>query len=462
MQSRLNLPRALDRPKVRKSIDFLTHDVWMMDVAAESRRRSAALKISRVLLLTLRGVQEHKSALQAAALTYYTVLSIVPVLALAFALARGLQQYDTLRADTIDPFIAENFGENPKLQEATDYLFSQVDQASGGAMGSLAILFLAWMAIKLMTAVEKSLNEVWGIKRGRSFLRRVTDYMAFLAVTPILLLGGTGLATWFEGKRTLLVGTDIGFSLGPFVSVVAPIVSIWLGLSFAFLALPNTRVRLPSALFGGALAALAWFAAQWIYVYFQVGLTKYNGIYGSFAALPVFLVWMYSCWMIFLVGAELTYAHQNVPLYTSIRRTGNLDQTQRESLALRLVGRIAHAFLNRDEPLSAGHLASELSVSPRAVQEVLEALADRGILARASEGREDSYLPARDPDHICVADVLEALRTGEGGSPLVNHGRLDDRVDRILASIDRDLRKSLSNYTLRELALASVERPPQQ
>jgi membrane protein len=321
----------------------------------------------------------------------------------------------------------------------------------------LGLALLLYSGIKLISAVERSLNEVWGIQRGRPWARRVSDYVAIVVITPILLLvGTTGMAavravrlhpSW--GSVKLDVGRLRGFLLQG-----VPLMTFFVGLTFAYLALPNTRVRLRSAMIGGAAASVLWLFSQYVYIELQVGIAKFNVLYAGFAAFPILLVWIFLSWAIFLTGAELCYAHQSVPLFTSIARMGTVDQTFRESLALRLSGRIADAFLAGRPPRESAELATELGISPRAVNGVLERLVEHEILARTADD-DDRYLPARDPEAVTVLDVLTAMRTEAGAVPPAARGRVDERVDRILAGLQRETRESLFNHTLRELALSS-------
>ena len=461
------------RGRLKRLIDYATHDIWMADTVGVGRLRAMGLAASRVLVLTIRGFHQHRVMVQGAALTYYTVLSIVPVLAVSFALARGMGFYDRFKGQVLEPFLDARFGTAPEstgadeslaggsLRQALDLVLSKVDEAQGLAIGVFGFAILMYTAIKLLSAVERSLNEIWGLRRGRSWTRRFTDYIAIVVVTPVLLLLGTAAVTYLRTQTLLLkpLWGDGGVDVSVPIRVLlqgAPLASFWLGLTFAYVALPNTRVRLRSALIGALAAALLWLVSQHLYVGLQVGIARYNEIYAGMASLPIFLFWVFFSWVIFLIGAELTYAHQSVPVYTSIARMGKVDHAFRESLALRLCGRITHAFLEGRGPTPATLLASQLEVAPRAVNEVLEVLEERGLLAATTHGSEELYLPARDPETITVFDVLEALKVEGDSQSIQPLGHMDERIDRILVGLAAEARNSLHNYTLRELALTAA------
>ncbi|MCZ6599160.1 MAG: YihY/virulence factor BrkB family protein [Planctomycetota bacterium] len=467
-RGRHNRRRAiLDRPLVKRAFDFVTHDVWMIEVAGVSRFRAFLVWLSRIVFLSVRGLREHKSMVQAAALTYYTVLSIVPVMAVSFAVVRGLDKYKEFRTQTVEPFLTRAFGEAgteaQNARNALDDLIEGVEKTGSAPLTIVGIALLLYTSVKLLTAVEKSLNNVWGVQRGRSWTRRFTDYIAIVFVTPIFLMLGTGLTAYLRSRDFFFFTKNLDVSfLVRAATEWLPLISVWLGLVFAYLALPNTRIPLRSGMLGGFIAAILWLASQNLYIGLQVGVAKYNGLYAGFASIPLLMIWIYLSWVIFLIGAQVTYAHQSVPQFTRIARTGTIDQAFKESLALRSCGRIAAAFLDGDEPLTASGLATDLAVSPRAATIVLDALTLHGILARTSEAEEEAYLPARDLDAISVADVLDALKTEEGSSKIEPRGRMDERIDRVLDGLRRETRESLHNYTLREHALTARESEGQE
>ena len=497
-------------PRAQKAVDFLRRDLWLTEVRELPWPKRTAMQLSRVVVLAARGFHQHRALMQAAALTYYTVLSIVPVLAVSFAVARGLGAYDDLKERAVEPFLdrflsspavvdetaaldddlvgptqppeelapgmgppseepatAPDFAEDAVLgsteppsdiRVAADKLLELVDKTNDLPLGMLGLALFLYSAIKLISAVERSLNEVWGIQRGRTWMRRVSDYVAIVVITPVLLLvGTTGMAAVRAARNSKPSWNghelDIGWLVG-FLLQGVPLMTFFLGLTFAYIALPNTRVRMRSAMLGGAAAALLWLGSQYLYIELQVGIAKYNALYAGFAAFPILLVWIFLSWAIFLTGAELCYAHQSVPTFTSIARMGTVDQQFRESLALRLCGRIADAFLTGAPARESAELATEIGISPRAVNGVLERLVEHGILARTDHD-EDRYLPARDPESVTVLDVLTAMRTETGAESPTARGKLDERVDRILAGMEREASESLFNHTLRELALTS-------
>jgi len=444
---------------------FLSRDIWLIDLADAKSWRARVTRISRIVLIAGRGFFRDRCMLQAAALTYLTVFSLVPLLAFVFSVAKGFGAYNQIRTGFVDPFLSRTFGEvgegsGAQVRNAIENVFAIVDKTDLKALGVVGILLLFWSIIKMMGAIERSLNEIWGVKRSRTLVRRVSDFLAIAIVAPLFLLIGSALSA-FQWKNALGDFYPDALERGPWLALV-PILVVCAGMTFILLTLPNTSVRLRSALLGGVVAGLLWQAVQSLFVAGLVGLGRWTPVYASFAAIPMFLLWLYLSWVILLIGAELSFAHQNESAYTTSAQTGQVDQAYREALAPRLAGRIAAAFVDAERPPSAFELAHDLGVAPRAVTQVLDELVEHALLARTTRGDDEhGFLPARDLDSVTVLDLLHALRREpDRRSPPVK-GRLDERVDRLLFAMDEELRRSLHNYTLRELA-ASVGEPDRE
>ena len=315
-----------------------------------------------------------------------------------------------------DPAAEEPAPAGEQLRQAMDQVFAFVRETNFARLGAFSLAFLLYCVIKLLGAVERSMNDIWGLKSTRAFTRRVTNYLAIVVMAPIVVVTATGVTALFQGDglSDWLPGE---VSLSPLVALL-PFGVVSAGMTFLYIALPDTKVRFVSALFGGVVAGSCWQLAQIMHVQFQVGVARINAIYSGFAALPLFLLWVYVNWSVLLLGAQLAYAHQNEPLHTSMAQAGEVDQRFREGLALRLAGRIAAAFLSGQAAPSSGFLARDLGMSARVVGQVLQQLVAHGLVARTDEEGDRGYLPARQPDSIRVLDVLHAMRREPGSEVL--------------------------------------------
>jgi len=233
---------------------------------------------------------------------------------------------------------------------------------------------------------------------------------------------------------------------------VLPLLAVWFGLSFVYMTLPNTRVRLPAGLVGGIVAGTVWQVIQILHLEGQVQLARYNAIYSSFAALPIFLVWLYACWVIVLFGAELAHAHQSEPEYRELILTRTSDHAFKELVALRAMTRIARTFLAGDPAMSPEDVAEKLGLPARSLDEVVERLVAHGLLAYSETDGGEVLLPARDLDLIRVKTILDALKGTTGLVEFPARDGADQHIDGVLMSLDREFEASASNKSLRELA----------
>ena len=466
-------PHERWRRRAERLLAFGKRDIWHLEIGALPRGLGILTRAARVLLITVRGFFRDRCVQQAAALTYSTIFSLPSVLAVAFAAAKGFNLYGKLRDGAIEPFLNATFGERqtgaaPELRQAVDQIFLYVEKSDLSALGGIAFAFMLYTVLKMLGAVESSLNDIYGVKRARTLLRRVSDYLAIVVVAPVFLLTAITLTAFLQSTSSALlsmdavqsvVGDDAAVRTLRLASRFLPLLAVWFGMSFVYLTLPNTRVRLTSAVIGGVVAGTIWQGIQILHLAGQIQLARYNAIYSSFAAIPMLLLWIYLSWSVFLVGAELAFAHQNEAAFTSMARTGKVDQHFKERIAPRLVGRIVRAFLEGRAAPTAGALAGELGVAPRTVAQVLDALVSASLVARTGVGVDDGYLPARDPATMTVLDLLAALRREEGASAPPVRSRLDERVDRVLGALDEESKRSLHNYTLVELARTPVDGP---
>jgi len=440
---------------------FLERELWHKDVARMPTFAALLTRGVRVLVLSVRGFWRDQCTHKAAALTYITIFSLVPVLAFGFAVAKGFGGFEDSSLDSwLDSTVGPTYStvtaetgeatqvENP-LRNAADQVLALVQSTNANVLGVMGLLLLVYSVVKMLGAVEANLNEIWGVKRRRSLVRRFTDYFSIAFVAPLLLITATALRAYVSREDSWGSSVLIVSVVGPIVPLVTP----WLGMAFVLGTLPNTRVRFKSALIGGIVAGSLWQLVQLFYFEGQAALTRYDAIYGSFAALPLFLLWIYLSWTSLLAGAEAGYAHASEPSVTRLRKTGRVDQRYREALAPRLAARVARAFLDGHAPPSSADLAVEVNVAPRVTLEVLEQLVLAGLLLRVPDRREeDAFLPARDPATITLAELLRGMRHDPDADEPPPGTSLDEEVRRALDTLERSLDEAPCNLTLADLA----------
>lgn len=345
----------------------------------------------------------HQGTLRAAALTFTTTLSLIPLLAIAFAILKGLGAQNTL-----EPLLQELAGDS---QETVTRIIDYVNNTNFKSIGAIGLLTLVITAISLLGNIEVAFNTIWGVTETRTLQRRFSDFLSVVVVGPILILVATSITSSLQNQWMVkwLIQQDYFGDAVLFLFRLAPYVSIWIALVFLYIYIPNSKVRFRSALLGGILAGTAWQLAQWAYFHFQVGVANYNAIYGTLAALPVFLVWVYTSWLIVLFGLEIVCTHQRRKYTISKLCSDTASQAAFEEQALALMIQICRHFQKGGPPPGATRLAGELSLERDLVQETLEHLAERGHLIPTGSS-EPGWLPAREPSETKINHLLTTLR----------------------------------------------------
>lgn len=373
----------------------------------QQRDRQAAAGIRGWMHAAIRFVHQlavsfslHQGPLRAAALTFYTLLSLVPLLAIAFSVLKGLGVQNSL-----EPLLRQVAGDS---HETISLIVSYVNNTNVKSLGVIGLVFLLFTAISLLERIEESFNAIWGVSENRPPLRRFSDYLSVIIVGPIMLLAATSITSGLQSKwlvSWIIERVYFGDKILLLFQML-PYVSIWISTIFLYIFIPNTKIRPASAILGGILAGTVWQISQWGYFHFQVGVAKYNAIYGAMAALPVLLVWIYTSWLIVLFGLEIVYAHQHRglnPLQTQV------CSATREELALAILVEVCRHFRDNTGPPDSSQLAEDLGLPLLQFEDSLTTLAELKYLS-ATNGNEPGWLPAFEPDRMYVGDVLSALR----------------------------------------------------
>jgi membrane protein len=440
---------------------FFTVRIWDARARDLPRWKAVLYRVSRVAFATARGYFDHRLEGRAAALTYFSVLSVVPFLAFAFAVLKGFGIYRSFIEGTVRPWLEDTFAANAPLYDAIDRILQFVNQTDVSRLGTAGVIFLLYTSVSLISTVEVALNDIFGAKASRPFVRQLTDYVTMVVTTPLLLFVGGTFAAAAQSSRIvvflrerLALGPVIDFALG-----FTPILVVALALFAMYMILPNVRVRPMSALLGAIVAALGWQGALILQIQLQMGVARYNALYSFLGAIPIFLVWCYVSWLIVLVGAELASNHQNEKAVRRALQGKRADQHLRETIAIAAAAQIASDFLAGGPRRSASDLAELLEVPPPLIEEILELLVRAGLLVRIVSGGEIAWAPGRDLDDVRVSDLRKALRR----DPELEDVRA--RVERQLGpdlqellEAEEERRTSPDDPTLRELAARALDR----
>lgn len=441
---------------------FLKRDVWAADLGGIPTFRAFLYRGARVLYLAVRGLVKNDCLNQAAAMTYVTVLSLVPLMALAFSVAKGFGFYDNLVANTIMPALDNAFGIEPEsgaspapaeepagengapgadaavspVRDAIERLLSFVSRTSFSNLGILGLGFLLFTAIKLLTSMENAFNRIWGVKKSRTYVRRTADYLALVVVTPVVLMIATAATGAAQSNAVVdYLSEELHLeTLLSFAFRLVPLLVLWVGFGFVYMTMPNTRVNAVSALVGGVFGGTLWQVFQVLHVEFQVGVARYNAIYAGFAAIPVFLVWVYAGWVAVLLGAQFAWAHQAEPEHRDLMRESETKVADLESLAVHAMVAVARAFRGGEGAVSTVALAARFAVPPRLIADALGPLVDGGLLIQADSAAGGGFVPGTSLDRIRIQAVLDAVR-GRGGEVAAS-GEVGKLLDRFHAEIE--------------------------
>ena len=428
---------------------FFSTTLWDLEPETFAGVRRHAVKYLQITALVMRDFRDDQCLLRASALTFTTILSLVPFFALTFAVLKGFGVQNK-----VEPMILEQVAAGS--QEIVDRIVTYINNTNMTSMGAIGLVTLIITVISVLGNIEESFNVIWGVKETRSIYRKFSDYLSVVITAPLLLLAAVSITTTMQSQtfvRWLVETSYLGDFLLFFFRLV-PYLIIWMALVFLYIFIPNTRVRFKSALVGGVLAGTVWQLAQWGYIHFQVGVGKYNAIYGTLALLPVFMVWIYTSWLIVLFGVEVVYAHQNIRTFRRELHNPSFSHSQKELLCLAIMQNIATAFHFERNPWSAEQLAENLGIPVRVVRELLFFLVESGYI-RATAGENPTYFPARELDRIAIADVLETLKNHGDKCKITRMTKEEMRLQKILTRLDTGMAASLKGMTLGDLVAGS-------
>ena len=412
---------------------------------SDSLSSNPLLRWGQVVSLLLRDFWSDHCLLHASALSFSTILAIVPFFALTFALLKGLGV-----SSRVEPLILQQV--TAGSQETVGRILSFISNTNMSSLGAVGLIALIITVLSLLGSVEESFNIIWGVREDRTFSRKLSDYLSVLTVVPILILVDIGITTFLENQNIVqwfMTREYLGEALPGILQLVS-YVSVWLAFTALYLFVPNTRVRFVSASVGGVLAGTFWQIAQWGYIHFQVGVGRYNAIYGTFSLFPLFMVWLLTSWLIVLLGVEVVYAHQNRRTLRLECHGKELSSAARLELALTLLVECT-LFFRRGSPLSAEQISRDLTLPLRQVTQTLEDLERFGFLVRLA-GRTPRWHPAREPATLPVSYVLQRLGSAGSGCFVPEASRCEELIRKVLAQASSGSEVALEGVTVGVLA----------
>ena len=442
------------KPTLRQRAASLWDPVWLRNWAQRYRGQKGftpfAVRQLQVFMLTARSLYQEKITLRAAALTYHTLLSIVPLLAVAFALFKafgGLQRLE----GPLKSAIAENLAVG-RAEEVMAWLEKFVENINAGAIAGAGVLILFYSAVGLLTNMEKSLNEIWATSRRRSFFVRFAIFWCLITLTPLLMGYSISLTARFHSSAfASSVVAWLPLGLGKLLLSVTSVLSVCVAFTLLYLIVPSAKVRVTAALAGGTVGGVLWTLGKYLFINLTAGSMKYSAVYGALGVLPLLMIWMYISWIIVLFGATFAFATQSVSAESLEVDAIKLNTRFRERLALRLCVAVASAFRRGDPPPTAEVLIQQVQTLGPVVRRVLDTLCTHGVLVRSEGDDQAGFLPGQDIQDQTLASVIQVLREEDGKTFKIADDEPTARLTAILDEADAAGRAVLLKTSLRDL-----------
>jgi membrane protein len=395
-------------------VRFVTYDIWRLTENDMSGLKSAYIHVTKTIILAVRGFKRDDIDTRASALTYSTLLSIVPMFAVIVGVATGFGMRETVRTSLYTYFP----GHTKELAKAFDFAENYLSMSQGGVFIGIGLIFLFYTIFNLISTIEFTFNEIWQIKRQRSLKRKITDYMAMFIVLPAMLVISSGLSLFISTiSNTFLQEYVFLTPVADFVLRLAPYVITFFFFTALYMIVPNTKVRFPNALAAGFVVSCAFQVFQNLYISGVIWVSRYNAVYGSFAALPLLFLWLQLSWLFTLFGAEIAYASQNVKKFSFERDSKNVSRRYKDFLTILILSIIVKRFEKGEKPLTADELSDETQIPIRLTTEILYLLTELNAIIEVRFTEDENviyYQPALDINKVSVGFLLSKM--DESGS----------------------------------------------
>ena len=418
---------------------FLTKDIWSFDYYQKGTLRRAVANTVKVIAIAVRTFVDDKVMTRAAALTYSTLFAIVPILALIFAVARGFGFENIVTSLLKNGIINDNATVNTVMQFIDGYM----QYVSSGAFVGIGLLFLLWSVYSLADGIETNLNLIWHVKKSRGMGRKITDYFSLLLLIPIGIICLCGMSSLTSKILSQMEGFQLLGGFAKFlIKDALPYLVAGLILTGFYMFMPNTKVKFKYAIIPGIIAGCLFQALQNRYFNGQFSLSSYNAIYGGFAALPLFLLWLNISWAIILFGCELAYVSQNNDNFNYFKEPEKISRRHEDFYSLMVMSLICKRFNKGLPALKMKEIVQKLHIPHRYVISSLDTLTDAGLLETVMQDdeREPAFVPSTDTQSLTVVNVLSAINSY--GYCDLDHA-LDSEIRDDLLKIDNE-RKHLS------------------
>ena len=436
-----------------KITDFIQSHIWELPLDQLPRWQSPLIKQVRVLILAFKGFNRDKCQLRAAALTFYSILSLIPILAMVFGIAKGFgfeQKLELLLQEKIA-------SRDMVAQEGLDWVISKakllLESTRGSLIAGVGLIVLMWAATRVLRHIEAALNDIWEIKNSRPWIRNFTDLLSIMVVAPILFILAQSTTVFITAIiQDLSKGMKLLGHLFLLIKLV-PFGLIWLLFTMIYVVVPNTKVNFKSALVAGVIVGTIFQLSQWIFFKSQMGISKYNAIYGSFAFLPLLLIWIQTAWLILLLGAEIAFANQHINRYEFALGSQEVKPSFKKLVTLLITNLLVKNFVEAKSSLTAEEISATLHAPVRLVRQCITDLMNSKIINEVGKknSQDTSYQPARSVENLSVSFVLQAIDEHGLGDIHIHESGESKRLSQALEALNQEIERSPSNILLKDI-----------
>ena len=436
-----------------KITDFIQSHIWELPLDQLPRWQSPLIKQVRVLILAFKGFNRDKCQLRAAALTFYSILSLIPILAMVFGIAKGFGFEQTLEL-----LLQEKIASRDMVaQEGLDWVISKakllLESTRGSLIAGVGLIVLMWAATRVLRHIEAALNDIWEIKNSRPWIRNFTDLLSIMVVAPILFILAQSTTVFITAIiQDLSKGMELLGHLFLLMKLV-PFGLIWLLFTMIYVVVPNTKVNFKSALVAGVIVGTIFQLSQWIFFKSQMGISKYNAIYGSFAFLPLLLIWIQTAWLILLLGAEIAFANQHINRYEFALGSQEVKPSFKKLVTLLITNLLVKNFVEAKSSLTAEEISAILHAPVRLVRQCITDLMNSKIINEVGKknSQDTSYQPARSVENLSVSFVLQAIDEHGLGDIHIHESGESKRLSQALEALNQEIERSPSNILLKDI-----------
>ncbi len=406
-RSAINLKKV--KNPMGKLIDFFKVDIWKITELEISRTKLMIYNLIQIVSIAIRGFIKDKLPIRASALTYSIMFSAIPMLALFIAIGKGFGMEESIKEWIISTFIAQKEIIPTMLEFVDRYL----DTTHEGVFIGIGLIILLVSVMNFFINLENAFNTIWQVKKPRAFFMQISTYFAAIFLMPVLIVLSGGLKLFFDSILSDMHSIHLISPLLKFGMKITPFVISWSVFTIMYVLIPNTKVKLKNAIVAGIIAGTVFQFFQNIYISGQINLSRYNVIYGSFAAIPLLLLWLQISATIVLIGAEISYASQNFKNYEYESDTKNISTRYKNFVALFITYLIVKRFEKGEKPYQSDELSTEFKLPIRLVNIILTELTECRIISeiRSEDLKIRSYQPAVDINQLSVSQLFDTLNT---------------------------------------------------